>query len=109
VFAPKRPRAIRLWFNRPDAVASESTQLSCSHYYEVETQGDPFAVASSSESKRPMPRISAWSVLPNHPVELRETRRGFQTAAPSERYQAQPLPWLQVQPTFQYVITPGGG
>ena len=24
-------------------------------------------------------------------------------------YQAQVLPWLQVQPDVQYVITPGGG
>jgi len=36
------------------------------------------------------------------------TFHGYETVLELS-YQVQALPWLQVQPDFQYVITPGGG
>jgi porin len=36
------------------------------------------------------------------------TFHGYETVLELS-YQAQVLPWLQVQPDIQYVITPGGG
>ena len=36
------------------------------------------------------------------------TFRGYETVLELS-YQVQALPWLQVQPDFQYVVSPGGG
>jgi Carbohydrate-selective porin, OprB family len=38
----------------------------------------------------------------------RNTLRGYETVLELS-YQVQALPWLQVQPDFQYVVSPGGG